>query len=672
MAKDILTRGEDSTNYIQQIAAGENTYDIATKNSIIFYNGQADDSGIEWNGVAPLEVVIPSVTDIVQDPVRMVGTSADGTIPVQTPQKGDLVYITAPCTYAGIVCEAGDMAIYDGTAWRVIQGENQVSFPGSADASGHIVVALSETPVDVLDVEGKSLYLGLDYADIRSNVGVVFNSTAAELSVTNGTVAVSAAYLALSKAADSSVDITVAKSIDLPTNLADGSVAISQSVLVSDNFTFTSGSYPTITKNASPINVEVNNPMTIGKTYDTDGTSGDYLTSVSAIKAVTFVNGDESTHDIKFVSGFTTDTAKTFVSAIHAWTQADAETTPDFTVYGAVTNTGLSSFVSGFSAEASTGDLVSSISVGAVTIDSAGTGILTGLTSGVNTVVTSVSMGTVEQDSTKQWFLTGLGEAAASGDVVSSITIGATSLIADNGSAFAGSAMTSASVNNHVLSFSTGSFMTPVALSKAADTINYKSFNKGGVKLSGFDSTATTFTSGAISQADTTVSYKSPLSGVVTLSQDSTKYYLDKENEHAYAPVYGYKTINTTEATVTKNTPKLANTNITASIAANTVGVDVTSGTLPTLSIASPTGTLTGTVGTALTTVSVSWLAVDDSLAEIPIPGAYTLISADSAGDNTVTVAKSADYAVESGKITIPVNTFIVDVTVDGSSVQGS
>lgn len=669
MAKDILNLGDASTNYIQQIAAGESTYDIATKNSITFYNGTTDTSGVEWNGVAPLEVIIPSVTDIIQDPVRMVGTSSDGTVPVQTPSKGDLVYITAPCTYAGVVCEAGDMAIYDGTAWRVIQGENQVSFPGTADASGHIVVALSKTPTDVLHVEGKELHLGIDYDDVRSKVGIVKNSTAAELSVTNGTVAVSAAYLKLSKAEDSSVDITTAKTIDLPTSLASGDVTISDKVLASGDFTFTSGSFPTISKNSAAITIDVNSTLSIGKTYDTDGSNGDYLTSVSAIKAVSFAAGDSLTNDIAYATGLTSASGKSFVSGLHTWTETDGNKAADIEAYGPVTNTGLSTFVSGFSAEGASGDLISSISVGAVSINASGSGILTGLTGGTNSVVTSVSMGDVYEDSTKQWFLTGLGEAASSGDVVSSISIGATTLVADNGSSFAGSAMTSASVSGHVLTFQTGSFMTPVAISKAADTVSYKSFNKGGVKLSGFDSSSDTFTSGALSQAETTISYKSVLTGNVTLSQDSTKYYFDKEEEHAYDVVMGYKVINTTDATWTKNSPKLTNTTLTATIPSNTVAVDLQGGTLPALTIGEPSATISGTVGTALTTTSVSWLAVDPSLKNIVTAGSYTIVSAESAGDDTVTVAKSADYAVESGIVTIPSNTFVVDVTVDGSSV---
>ena len=58
-----------SENWISQINAGNVTYDIATHHSITFKDGKGDETGIEWNGLSDLEIVIPNITDMVQSPI---------------------------------------------------------------------------------------------------------------------------------------------------------------------------------------------------------------------------------------------------------------------------------------------------------------------------------------------------------------------------------------------------------------------------------------------------------------------------------------------------------------------------------------------------------------------------------------------------------------------------
>ena len=50
--------------YIQQIKAGDTTYDIATHHSITFVDGQGGER-TAWNGITDLAVVIPKLSDLV-------------------------------------------------------------------------------------------------------------------------------------------------------------------------------------------------------------------------------------------------------------------------------------------------------------------------------------------------------------------------------------------------------------------------------------------------------------------------------------------------------------------------------------------------------------------------------------------------------------------------------
>ena len=65
--------GESSSAWISEIYDGSTTHAVAVKNGITFFNGQDDSTGFKWDGVQELEVVIPTLADIVTDPVRLVG-----------------------------------------------------------------------------------------------------------------------------------------------------------------------------------------------------------------------------------------------------------------------------------------------------------------------------------------------------------------------------------------------------------------------------------------------------------------------------------------------------------------------------------------------------------------------------------------------------------------------
>lgn len=656
----VIASGTASSNYVQQIAAGEGTFDIAVQNGIRFFDGQGDEVGVLWDGVAPLEVVIPTLSDIVSNPVVLKGVvnSADD-IP-SSASNGDLLYIGTNGTYfnPSVVCEAGDMAIYYNAAWHVISGENQISISGGeVDASGNHTVSLGGTAVKVLTVEGKELSLAIDYADVKNKIAFATNASNT-LNVNNGTVTVSPMYIALSQAAGSTEDISTTVSISLPTALANGAVTI-DSVLQANDFTFTSGAFPTISLNGEAIAVNASHNMSIGK----DTEEGDFVTAVTAIKGVTFAEGSAVENDFGFVSSLSAISGTSFVSGVHAYTNADEGKTADFSIWGQATVSN-STFVKSLSEVSTSGDLVSSISVGTVSLDAEGTGILTGTNTTGSDFVTSVDFGTITTDTSSQWFFSGLTTGS---DVVTDVTVGAVSFVSGNAD-FAGSAIVSASVSNHVLSFSTGSFMTPVSLSKASDTITKQGFSKAGVKLTDTNVSFGGFTSASLVQAATSVSFRSLTTEDVTLSQSSTAYFFDKAEDHNYDVVMGYVKHSVTAADVTKNAIKINNPTISVNIPAESVAVGLNAGTLPTFTVGEATGTITGTVGTELTMSTASWLGVNESKKDIAVAGAYTLVS-DSSVNGAIEVAAAGTYDLNSATVTIAEGTYVTDVLVDGSSV---
>lgn len=651
--KPIGFSGDKVTNYIQQINDGRNIHDIAVKNGIKFFNGNSDETGLTWDGSQALEVVIPTLADIVTNPVVLKGVIEKPADVPQAPSNGDLVYIGVSGSYftPAVACEAGDMAVYYNGAWHVISGENQIKLIAPDASTGNKVAALGKTAVDVLDVEGKKLSLAIDYTDVRKNVSVSLNPETV-VNVLGGKVSVSGKSINLSQAKGTTTDITTAVSISLPTALKSGNVTISDNVLSSGDFTFKSGSFPTISKNTKAITVNASHNMSVVASG-----AGSFVTGVDAIKSVAFTTGNSADAAIAYVSGIKPTTGKTFVSGIHAHGAADGNTPADFTVAGVVTAPAASNtFATGFGAASTSGDVVSAVTVGRVT----GT-FVTGLSGNGTSVITGVTFGETIQDSTKEWFVTGLADNAKA---VTGVNFGSVVVTPQTSSA-----VVSASVNGHVLSFTTGNFMTSATAALSGTGVTTKAFTMGGVKLTGYSSTSDTFTTGSVNQAATSISYKSLNTGVVTLSQETVGYHLDKADSAAYEALMGYKKFSFTDATVTTSGASLSNTAITASIPANSVAVGLNAGTLPSLSIGAPSKTISGTVDTTLNTESKSWLAVKEANKEITIPGAYSLVEV-SQGGIEVAVANASGYNVDNATVTIAADQFVADVLVDGTKVS--
>lgn len=664
----------ETPNYISQINAGGELYDIATHHGIKFFNGAADNTGIVWNGITDLEVRIPVITDLINTPIQFAGT-VDETGAIiynpgveETPKSGYLVFITKDCKFNEIACEAGDMAVYDGLKWNVVTGENQVEIlnVGENNIANVVLTAVAK---DVLTVEGKHLHLSVDYTGVEDVLKIDRNAKV-ELTTKDGTTTVEPMYIKLTKAADTTSTIGETKTLNIPTKLADGAVTINEKVLSKKDFTFTAGTLPTIKKNDKAIAATVNKTLAVGKKGE-NGAEGDYVATIdNAIKSATLTQTDTAAGaTLSFVKGLTQSAGDKFVNGIHVAT-GDEEIAGkgDFVIPGKASMAG-KTFVTGLGdAEAAEGDVLSSVSVGAVTISKEGTDVVTGLgvekTDATGQVITSVTPNSIAQDASKTWFYSGLSDAKTTGfDVVTNIEIGDVSLVADAASNLKKSVLETATVNDHVLSFGKVDVSAPVKVSQAKSTISGKSFIQSGVKLEGFAVKSADLVKGGISQADTTVKYKSFTTGSDALTYaDDVKYYFDKVASSKYTADMGYATFTTVNSVITKNTPVLQG-EISVSVPTNSVAVDFAdAGELPSLNIAEvATGALTASVDTALTTAPESFIALKSE--DINVSGAYTLETPET-GEDAITVAKAGAYGLDGAHCDIPEDSFVTNVSV--------
>lgn len=592
--------GAAVTNWISQINAGGQVYDIATHHSVTFVEGNGG-AKTTWNGLSDLEVVIPSITDIVQTPIEFAGTvGADGEVSwnaahTDGPKTGYLVFVTADCTFNGNACEAGDMAIYDGTNWQIVSGENQVKITGTTntgiDETNRTVVAVGAAK-DVLEVEGKALALTLDYADIMTHTTVVKGDV---VDVEFGNMTVGDAYVKLTQEDNQTVTIGTDIKIDKASALKDGNVTLknAKGLVKEVNFgTFTPGELPTFTSNS-----EKTFAVTGGALSATSGlATGDFVDSVT-FGDVTFVQADENDENkIQMLTGITAGDGNEFLNGIHI---TGKDETADITIAGFVKPTK---------------DNVTFVE---------------GLEGGL-TPVTSITAGDFKLVAGSD-LATGFGAESASGDVLSKVTVSAN----NNTSVF-----NSATVTDHVLSFGTTNVTSGVTVDS-----KYKSLTK-----TGFEYTAPT--------ANNTAFVTSGFSKVADVN-----YTFGRDKETTYSPVSAMWKLNTPELEVTKGSYSINHTNMKATVPSGTFVASATQGTLPTLTNTGVTTVdVEGSVSTELTyeQVTVHTLAADVNT--ITLPGAYGLTSADAAGDNTVLVGKAGSLAVVEGSIDL--KDYVTDVTI--------
>ena len=401
-------------NWISQINVGGTIHDIATHHKIKFVDGNGG-AETEWNGLTDIEIVIPTIKDIVQTPIEFAGTVDDtGKVTYNSehqdgPQTGYLVFITADCKFEGNVCEAGDMAIYDGGKWNVVSGENQVSIVGN---NGEAKTTVKIGPAkEVLTVEGKTLELGLDYADLNGHVSETWGDVE---TVELGNMTVGSKYIDLSQDEDVKKTIGKVETIQKASNLSNGDVTFTGiGDLVTDvNWgTFTPGSLHEIVLNEDKRTFAV----TGGSLTKT--TTEEFVTDVT-LGNVTFDSANQGTEGaFALVGGIQSAAGKAFVTGINGKTE--------FSVAGCLqpTDGADAIYVKGID-----GNYVTGLNPGSFTLGK-GSQIAIGFTT----------------------------ESEESGDVLSNVTVSA---VNDK------SVLTGASVSDHILTFTSDNVTSSVTVSK--------------------------------------------------------------------------------------------------------------------------------------------------------------------------------------------------------------
>lgn len=594
--------GADVTNWISQINAGGQVYDLATHHSIKFVDGKGG-AETAWNGLSDIEVVIPSITDIVQSPIEFAGTvGSNGEVSwnaahTDGPQVGYLVFITADCTFNGSACESGDMAIYDGTNWQIVSGENQVKIvAGTAEGvteNNRTTIAVGAVK-DVLVVEGKALALTLDYAEIDKHVALTNGGI---VNVDFDKVTVDNEYIKLVKAVDQTLTVGVDDTFDLPTELASGDVTLKNADGLVNNITW--GTFTQGTQTTSSKNSEKKLDVTGGALSVTSGqVSGDFVDSVT-FGNVTFVSADESDENkIQVLTGIIAGEGNEFLNGIHP--TADTESA-DLTIKGFVKPTK---------------DNVQFVE-----------GIEGGLTP-----VTSITAGDFKLIKGTD-LATGFGaESEEIGDVLSKVTVTA---IND------ASVLKSADVKDHVLSFGTTFVTSGVNVES-----KYKSLTKTGFEYTAPIATNTAFvTSGFEKVAD-------------------VKYTFGRDKETTYSPTSAMWKLNTPELGITKGSYSINHTNMKAIVPEQSFITTVTPGELPTWTGYSfDTTNITGTVDTTLSTISKTLHVVNNDISTMTLPGAYTLEKGDAEDGVSLTVGKAGE--LKTSVASVDLAGYITDITIN-------
>ena len=612
-----------SENFIKQInlGGGENgtVYDIAVAHGLTFVTGQ--NSQI-WDGVSDVTVNIPTLAELISDPIRFAGTVGANGTPVDhngnslTASRGDLIFVTADCSLVpaqgqdAIACEAGDMAVYDGTKWIVVSGENQVEIKAGTtptSVSGNLTsVTLTTTAKTVLDVEGKELALTIPDLSVTKNADNVI--TLADVVASPDVKWIKLTY---SSAAEDTA-IGQNKSIALPSALADGTVTFSgdTAVLKATDITsvWTSGSNGSHASEAVTFAISGNVDLAVaaGNDFVTGWTpsTSDFVQSAlksANLKLVTAANksDDEQVAVNPYVISnptFSND-ATLFATSISA-----VSTGADFTIPGAVS-------VSDESSKPASNGLV--VDVTLPTLGDAAS------FTDVNYESADASTGVIATIADPTVTITGsnvIANASVSGSVLI-ITPGTVSATASQGAVTYKKAQYKKTVVSNNPGVSYGSIQT-------ADGQGYK-LNTQAVQA--------TFTAGA-------VGYMGFESAEVSAADKASAY------------------IGLTASTG-QYTAALAN-GASGTIPSNTVITAVSDAVVPVLGDISATGAFTGSVATALSTSNVTVAELSVSAINL---GTYAL-EASTANNGGIIVADGADATV-SGSITIVSGTYVTNVT---------
>lgn len=575
--------GAAVTNWISQINAGGTTYDIATHHSIKFVEGGEETT---WNGLTDLTVVIPTIQDIVQTPIEFAGTvGADGVV------AWNATHTDGPKTgylvFVTADCTFGDLACEAGDM-AIYDGAkwNIVSGENQVKIVAGTAEGVTEnnrTTIAVGAAKDVLVVEGKALALTLDYADINAHLTTGDVEDVKFTNAtVGDAYVKLTYEGDQApMTIGTDINLDKASALKDGTVDLKNAKGLVNSVTF--GEF-----NAGKL--PVYNPNSEGKFTVNGGdlslssglaTGGHFIDSVS-MDAVTFETaGDGDANKIKMVTGIVAGDGKEFLKGIHI---TGEDETADFTIAGFVKPTK---------------DNVQFVE---------------GLEGGL-TPVTSITDGNFELVLGSD-LATGFGDAATGkgGEVLSNVTV--TPVKNAN-------VLSTATVTDHVLSFGNVDVMSDVTVAYES-----RSLNKTGFKYTAPQATKTAFvTSGFTKVAD-------------------VDYTFGRDKETTYTTTEAMWKLNTPSLKVTQGMYSFNDSGMVATIPSSTFIASVTPGELPSLTDGKVgTTDVTGTVGTKLSYETVTVHTLKEEINTITLPGAYTLGSADAAGDNTVLVGKAGELA---------------------------
>ena len=575
--------GAAVTNWISQINAGGTTYDIATHHSIKFVEGGEE---ITWNGLTDLTVVIPTIQDIVQTPIEFAGTvGADGVV------AWNATHTDGPKTgylvFVTADCTFGDLACEAGDM-AIYDGAkwNIVSGENQVKIVAGTAEGVTEnnrTTIAVGAAKDVLVVEGKALALTLDYADINAHLTPGDVEdVKFANATVGDAYVKLTYEGDQApMTIGTDINLDKASALKDGTVDLKNAKGLVNSVTF--GEF-----NAGKL--PVYNPNSEGKFTVNGGdlsltsglaTGGHFIDSVS-MDAVTFETAvDGDANKIKMVTGIVAGDGKEFLKGIHI---TGEDETADFTIAGFVKPTK---------------DNVQFVE---------------GLEGGL-TPVTSITDGNFELVSGSD-LATGFGDVATGkgGEVLSNVTV--TPVKNAN-------VLSTATVTDHVLSFGNVDVMSDVTVAYES-----RSLNKTGFKYTAPQATKTAFvTSGFTKVAD-------------------VDYTFGRDKETTYTTTEAMWKLNTPSLKVTQGMYSFNDSGMVATIPSSTFIASVTPGELPSLTDGKVgTTDVTGTVGTELSYETVTVHTLKEEINTITLPGAYTLGSADAAGDNTVLVGKAGELA---------------------------
>lgn len=168
----------DGTDFIQQVRLdAETLVDIAVKNGITFHDGKDDTTGTYWDGTNKLDVVIPDISDLVQDPLQFIGVATTyNDLTAESDLAKGFVWISNgnfnieaghSQTGEAVSVEPGDMIVCTDEStpkFSVIQNDLDVNIP----ASDIVLSTTGQTYITVNGTERKVSLPALSTTNVAS------------------------------------------------------------------------------------------------------------------------------------------------------------------------------------------------------------------------------------------------------------------------------------------------------------------------------------------------------------------------------------------------------------------------------------------------------------------------------------------------------------------------